>query len=360
MRIIDRYILRSLISAFLGSLFLFLFLYIIIDLFERLDEILKNRIPLSVLRDYYLTFLPTIFHHTAPLASLLSCSYTLGRLNRDNEILALRTSGLSILKISKSVIFFGLTLSICVFFINERYAYLAQKEIRDIEAEYFSKEKSQNFKNLAFLGENNRLYFIQNFYPEKNKIEGITILEHDENFNLSAKIIAEKGVFQKDFWILYESLRYRTTPDGSILGRPVYFDEKVSDIREKPQDLIRERISPEFMNIKDLSRYINKLARAEAETVVRNFKVDLHNKIASPFTSLIILFPAIPLAFSMRKKRVGFFSLGICIILGFFYYVIGSICLNLGKIGVFPPFLSAWLSHLLFLSMGIYLSFKIT
>jgi len=361
MRIIDRYILKSLIFTFLGSLFIFLFLYIIVDLLSHLDEILKNKISIFVLKDYYLTFLPAIFYHTAPIASLLSCLYTLGRLNRDNEILALRSSGLSIFQIARPVILFGLTLSIFVFFINERFTTFAQRKSQEIKEVYFSKEKPQkHIQNLTLLGEKNRLYFIQNFYPEENRIEGITILEHNEDLDLTAKVFVEKGVFQKDFWIFYKSFRYNFSPDGSIVGKPIYFEEEISDIRETPQDLLRQRASPEFMNIKDLSGYIERLKKVKAETVVRNFKVDLYDKIASPFSSLVIIFTGIPFAISVKKKRVEFFSFGICMILCFFYYVIWSISLGLGKIGFLPPLLSAWISHLLFLSFGIYLSFKLT
>jgi lipopolysaccharide export system permease protein len=250
-----------------------------------------------------------------------------------------------------------LTTSIFVFFVNERLTPVAQRKNQDIKRSYFSKEKSKNIKNLAFLGENNKLYFFQNFYPEEERVEGITILEHNEDLDLMAKIVAERGVWQKKFWIFYKSWRYNFSEDGKIKGTPVYFDEEISDIKESPQDLLKQRISPELMSIKDLTSYIGRLEEAKAETVVRYFKCDLHQKISSPFTSLVIILAGIPFALSVRKKRIEFFSFGICIILCFFYYVIWSICVNLGKIGFFPPFLSAWLTHLLFLLIGIYLSF---
>lgn len=360
MHIIDRYILKSFIFNFLGGLFLFLFLYIIIDLFGHLDEVLKNKVPIFVLRDYYLTFLPVIFSRIAPVASLLACLYTLGRLNRNNEILALRTSGLSIFQIAKPIILFGLILSIFIFFVNEKFLSGAQRKNQDIKQRYFSKKRPQkSIKNLAFLGEN-RLYFIQDFYPTENRVEGITILEHDEVLDLSAKIVAEKGIFQENFWIFYRSVRYNFSKDGKILGKPIFFDEEVQDLKETPQDLLRKKISPEFMNTKDLSLHIKRLTKARAETVVRSFKVDFYDKISSPFSSLVIIFVGIPFGLSVRKKKIEFFSFGICIISGFLYYVIWSISINLGKIGIFPPLLSAWFAHLLFLSLSLYLTFKLT
>jgi len=360
MRIIDRHILKSLILNFLGSLFVFLFLYIIVDLFGRLDEILKNKVPIFVLRDYYLTFLPVVFNRTAPVASLLACLYTLGKLNRNNEILALRASGVSILQIAGPIILFGLVLSIFVFFINERFTPSTQRKNQEIKRGYFSKGRPQeSIKNLAFLGEDS-LCFIQNFYPDKNRIEGITILEHDKDLDLTAKITAEKGIFQKDFWIFYKSLRYNFSKDGKILGKPIFFDEEISDFKEIPQNLLKKKISPEFMNTKDLSLHIKRLTKARAETVVRSFKVDFYDKISSPFSSLVIIFIGIPFGLSIRKKRIEFFSFGVCIILGFLYYVIWSISINLGKIGIFPPLLSACFTHLLFLSSSLYFTSKLT
>lgn len=115
MRILDRYILRSVLAVFFGCLLVFLFLYIIIDVFSHLDDILKQRVELLLLLKYYGSFLPIIFVQVTPICCLLSTLYAFGKLNRDNEIIAMRSSGLSVLQITKTIIIFGLVVSACSF-----------------------------------------------------------------------------------------------------------------------------------------------------------------------------------------------------------------------------------------------------
>ena len=82
MRILDKYIAKYFILPFLYCLTVFIVLYIIIDLFGRLDEVLKQSINMGILWEYYLSMIPLIVTQTAPVASLISTIYVLGTLNK--------------------------------------------------------------------------------------------------------------------------------------------------------------------------------------------------------------------------------------------------------------------------------------
>ena len=120
MRIIDRYIIKSLIPPLVGCLATFVFLYIIIDLFGHLDEILKNKVAFLTLFDYYLSSVPIIFIQTAPIATLLSSIYVLGTLNNHNEVTALKAGGMSIKQVLRPFIILGLMMRIAIFLVNEK------------------------------------------------------------------------------------------------------------------------------------------------------------------------------------------------------------------------------------------------
>ena len=120
MRILDRYILKSVLYIFFSCIFVFLFLYVIIDLLSNLEDILKQRATFILLLRYYLTYLPVMFVQVSPFACLISTVYTFGRLNHNNEIIALRSSGLSIFKIAQNVLIFGFLISLSVFWLSDR------------------------------------------------------------------------------------------------------------------------------------------------------------------------------------------------------------------------------------------------
>ncbi len=360
MRILDRYILKSYIGLFFGCIFLFLFLYVVVDIFGHLDEILKQQTSLGILIKYYLSYLPIIFSQVSAIAGLLSALYTFASLNHNNEIIAMRSSGLSIFYITRSVIISGALISILVFWVNDQIAPQAFALTQKIKTEMEKGEKKpgqtqETIYNLSMYGLKNRLYFVNKFSAAANTMEGINILEHDENQNITKKIVAKKGVYDGRVWRFYQCITYNFDKDGHTLEEPQFFQEEIMVIPETPQDFLSQRQRSDFMNINQLNEYIWKLSKSGAVAAVRNLKVDLYQRFASPWTNVIIILLGISFSLMTKRRAVGLSSVGLSLIAGFLYYVLNSISIALGKAGILAPLLSASLSHILILLVSIYL-----
>ena len=360
MRILDRYILKSVLSIFFSCIFIFLFLYVIIDLLSHLEDILKQQVSLFILAQYYISYLPIMFVQVAPFACLLSTLYTFGKLNHDNEIIAMRSSGLSIFQITKTVIIFGLLLSLFIFWVNDRLLpqslALTQKIKVQMEEGSKKKEKKQEvIDNLTMYGLKNRLFFVNKFYPAENTMEGITILEHDELQNITKKIVANKGIYADNLWKFYQCITYKFDVNGHILQEPQYFEEEIMAIPETPHDFISQRQRPDYMTIMQLDDYIWKLSKSGASTVIRNLKLDLYQRFTSPFTSAVIIFLGIPFSLMLRRRATGLSSIGVSIIVGFLYYILDAVSIALGRGGVLAPVLAASLSHILVFLFSLHL-----
>lgn len=361
MRILDRYILKSVLSIFFSCIFIFLFLYVIIDVLSHLEDILRQQVQLSILVQYYLSYLPIMFVQVAPFACLLSTLYTFGKLNQDNEIIAMRSSGMSIFQVTKTVIIFGLLISLFIFWVSDRIvppsSALTQKiKLQMEEGVKKKKEKKEAvIDNLTMYGLRNRLFFIDKFYLATNTMEGVIILEHDEYQNITKKIVASRGVYEDNLWKFYRCITYNFDRNAQILQEPLYFEEEIMAIPETPHDLISQRQRPDFMSIAQLEDYIWKLSRSGASTVIRNLKLDLYQRVASPFTSLVIILLGIPFSLIMRKRATGLSSIGLSIMMGFLYYILDAISIALGRGGVITPILSASLSHIIVLLFSLHL-----
>ncbi len=361
MRILDRYILKSIIYIFISCIFVFLFLYIVIDLLSNLDEILKHQATLGLLARYYLSYLPIMFVQVSPFACLLSTVYTFGKLNHNNEIIAMRSSGLSIFEIARNALIFGFLISLTVFWVNDRFvpASLVENQKIKIQIEEGSQKakskKNEAIMNLTLYGLRNRLFFISRFLPATKTMEGITILEQDEHQNLTKKIIATRGTYQDGFWKFYQSITYKFDNNGQVIDEPSYLEEEIMSIPETPDTLASLRQKPEQMNIRQMQDYIWILSKSGATTVIRNLKVDLYQRFTSPFTSIIIILLGIPFSLLMRKRATGMSAIGVSIIVGFLYYVLDAICLAIGKSGLIMPFMAASLSHIIILTSSLYL-----
>ncbi|MCX5709768.1 MAG: LptF/LptG family permease, partial [Candidatus Omnitrophica bacterium] len=353
MRILDRYLLKSVVTIFISCVFAFLFLYVVIDVLSTLEDILKHHFQIWLLVKYYLLYMPIMFVQVAPFACLLSTLYTLGRLNHNNEIIAMRSSGLSIFQITKDIIIFGLLVSFLVFWINDRFvpgALITTQKIRTQVTEGSTKikdKKQETITNLSLYGLNNRLFFVNKFLTATNTMEGIIILEHDEHQNLMRKIVANKGVYQDGLWRFYQSITYDFDLNGQIIQEPIYMEEEIMSIPETPKDFVSQRQRTDNMSIAQLEDYIWKLSRSGANTVIRNLKIDLYQRYTTPFTNVIIILLGIPFSLIMRRRATGISSIGISILVGFLYYVLDAVCIAFGKGGILPPVLSASLSHII-------------
>ncbi|MDD5348274.1 MAG: LptF/LptG family permease [Candidatus Omnitrophica bacterium] len=361
MRILDRYIAGSILQIFFLCLATFLFLFIIVDLFSHLDIILENRVGLALLRQYYLTLLPAVFIQVTPFACLLSSLYTFARLNHDNEIVAMRSSGLSIFQITKTAIVFGFIVSIFVFWLNDRIAPALRYRnslLRERMENASPKPRSQGpqvLKNLTIYGTRNRLFYVNKFDTAKNEMEGIIILEHDVEQNIIRKIVARKGVYQDGIWKFFQSITYIFDENGQLKVAPQFAEEEVAPITETPKDFITQRQSTDFMSLSQIEDYIWRLSKSGASAAIRSLKVDYYDRFTMPLTNLIIIILGIPFALRIRRKATGLSSFGISIAVGFIYYVLNAISLALGKAGILSPLLAVSISHLLVLLWSIYL-----
>ncbi len=361
MRILDRYILRSALVVFFGCIFTFLWLYVVVDVFSHLDDFLRHGIAFKILVKYYTAFIPIIFIQVAPISCLLATLYTFGRLNRNNEIIAMRSSGLSILQISKSIFAFGIILSILLFWINDRIVprslFLTEKIKTYMESgtKKAQEKEMEAVTNLSIYGLKNRLFFVTRFLPATNTLEGITILEHDKQQNITKKIVANRGEYKNGVWTFFQCVTYHYDNNGQMQDEPKYMDEEIMTIPETPQDFLTQRQSPGYMNISQLDFYIRKLSGSGATSVIRNLTIDLYSRFSTCIAPLAIILLGVPFSLMMRKRATGLSSLGIAIMVGFLYYVVNAVSIAMGKAGILPPLLAVSLSHLLALATSVYL-----
>lgn len=360
MRIVDNYIISSIIKIFLATVVIFCCLYILIDITAQLDEFIERKVAVGIIAQYYLSFFPIILVQTSSIACLISVLLTYCGLNNHNEIIVLRSSGLNFWQITKPALFFSLLLSILVFLLSERViprATINTKQIRNESMETLNnRHKSmKDIKNLTFYGLKNRLYFIDTFSPSTNELNGITIIQYGNKEGVKEKIVALKGVWASPVW-KFSQVRIETFENEEISkSRKVkIYNEKLMDIEETPEDFIRQKLDVNAMNYKELKEYIDKFSNSGAVNAIRNLNVDLYNKLAYPLSNFVIVLLGLPFALSIRSRKGATFSaIGIGLGIGFLYYVFTAVFLAFGKGNWLHPFVAAWLSPILFFLIAL-------
>ena len=342
MLILHRYILKRFLLPLFYCLLLFIFLYIIVDLFDNLDEIIKQKWTLLFLLKYYLNYIPLILTRTTPIAALLASLHCLGSLEKTNEIIPIKAAGINFVKTTAPILLLGIIISLGIFIISERLVPLTFNP--------FSR-KEKILHNVTLYGSKNQIFYIKEYDAQKNTAKDIIIFVQDKNRHIRQRIIAQKAEWLNNKWNFSNVIISKLNSLGKIVGEPLKYEQKIIDIEEKPTDFLNSAKRVEFMNSRELKKMIKRLSSANYRP--QKELVDWHYKISFPWINLVIIF--LGLSFGMATKgRGGLFArIGICLFLGLVYYGFMSISLALGKGGILPPLISAWFPHFLFIVVSL-------
>jgi lipopolysaccharide export system permease protein len=282
--------------------------------------------------------------------------YTIGKLNYNNELIAMRSGGLSIYKIAFPVFVIGVMLSLVSFLISEKILPQTQKLSENIKNIYIDKktDSEEILKNLAIYGFQNRQFFINVFNTKTNELEGLTILEQDNRQNIVSKSFANKIHWEKDAWVADQVLLYKFDQDNRVIDSQ-YLEDYRFKFEETPEDFLRQQQKIANMNSRELLDYIDKLSGSKVETAIRYLWIDFYQKITSHFACLVMIFIGLPCSIAIRRKAVGFSSVGISALVALLYYVVLAISIALGKNNVFPALASVLITPTAFIAGSMYL-----
>src|SRR5262249_49912028 len=108
-KLIWRYVFREVMSPVLLGLMIYVLVFLMNALFELAELAIKKEMPVGIVIKLLTYLLPRVLEMTLPMAALLGILIGIGRLSADSEIVALRASGVSYLKIVSPVLVLALT-----------------------------------------------------------------------------------------------------------------------------------------------------------------------------------------------------------------------------------------------------------
>ena len=118
MRLLSRYFVREMLLPFFFSLLMITFILFINFLLRAIDRFLGKGLDVLTILEYLFLNLAWIIALSVPMAVLLATLMAFGRLSEDNEINALRASGVGFLSIIRAPIMFGVTVALMLIYFN--------------------------------------------------------------------------------------------------------------------------------------------------------------------------------------------------------------------------------------------------
>lgn len=354
MKIIDKYIIQEFCKLFATITITFIVLYLIVDFFNRSRMFLSNNATIEQMISYSVFSIPISISLTLPSAVLLATLMTYGSFSKFNEITAMKSNGISLYRISLPVLFFSVFIAVLLFFFSELITPASiQKTEHITKIEVQKRQTLGSFKqNELWYRSENAIYNFKLFDVNRNIIHGVIInyLNFDD-FKLKKRIDAKKAVWKDDHWVFHDLLT--TVFDENDIPTINREDKAIINLPEKPDDFKIIQKDADKMGFFELRKYTNKIQN-EGYDVTR-YKADLHGKIAFPFVTVILVF--IGVFFSLRSERSGgvMQSIGMGIVIGFSYFFIHAYGISLGRSGMLPPILGAWVANIIFIIASFYL-----
>ncbi|MBN2461264.1 MAG: LptF/LptG family permease [Candidatus Cloacimonetes bacterium] len=359
MRILDKYILKEYIKTLLIIVFAFSILFLVVDISDNMPRLIRKGAAGNDIVLYFLLRLPYLILLTSPVVVLLSGLFLMSTLSKYNESIAIRSAGISILRMVIPLFWFGLIFSLIILVLGDLIL-TRSEEYRDfLYQERIKNQKVEDKKmrsHIHYLGTDNNLYYIGFFDGYRNilKTIDITTFNH-ESGSVERKITAGSAIWVDDAWH-FKDCQIRFFQDGIFRGAIFYDTTIINEVDVTPIDFIKSAKKPLSMNIFELRQYIERL-RKVGENYSREM-VSLHQKISFPFANLIILLFSVPLVSVSSRSRSRGLLFGIGLLVCFLYLSALRICQSLGYNGILSPFIAAWLPNFTFFLIGIYFVVK--
>ena len=358
MLLIDRYLISSWLKHFLIILGFFVAMLVAKEAYNHFLDLLREQFSLIKIFDFIIVSILSDVLVLIPVTLFVSIIFTFISLQKSNQIAILKSSGLSLFRISAPffIIAAGIALVsyiIASFFITsiteKRNSYL-----QILEPHSFSYNSTNTSEILTY--QNNlehRLWFIEAFNMAESKGE-YTILHQMNNGGIEVgRIIAEKSVYDNDLdtWTFMNGTEVRfDETTGDPLQTIPFITKQFIDLEENPEDflLLDEEISSLTLN--KVKNVLTILPDTSDQRI--KYEIKYYSFYATPLLSIILVGISIPfLTIGVRNNSMLGPLYAFILLTSFF--VTKSLTVALGLSYELPAIITAFLPYILFAILAV-------
>ena len=361
---LDLYILKEFLIIYFCLMVAFCLLFFISDLINSLGDFMGGNVSWLTIAHYFLLKQPGNIKFVLPITLLLSTIYTMARFGMNNEITAMRASGISLLRCGLSLYIVGLIVTGVNFWFLESLVPKCIKEAQIVK----NVAQNPNYlqlmtRMLVYRTPNGERTWLINNFISNNEQAGVQIKKYDKKGNLKFELYAKRAIYSpKNGWKFIDTklVRYKkifltddystgTLGDKQSIVAPVsqnfaVFDKKNKDfvdlghIFETPTDFLNVIRPPEEWTSSDINSILD---RAEGlSTEQKNYyKTILYTRWAFPWVCLLSVLLAIPLAASNERRGI-IVSVGSAVGIVIVYQIVSQVFMVLGQKAYLPPLIA--------------------
>lgn len=356
---ITRYLARQFCTIFAICFSALFVIWLLIDLQNNLSDMRGGKHLFATMGVFYGTRLPSILLLLLPYALLLSLLYSLGKLSKSREILAMIQTGRGLPRIAAPLIAAGLLCTLLCAGLNFHWAPVAEgtgdEILQKAKGAPVTEATDVLFRNV----EHRRLWMVGTFPPDYEKgvpLRNVEVTTSGDDGTLVSRLSAKEARWNREdrTWTFEDATTVHFFPD-----MPPEYETSGSSVVKKgwpetPWQLIKPGLSAPFLGIPDLNSWLQTNTGNETMLSPAPYLTQWHYRWAQPAICLVTVLLAAPLGihFSRRGSTGG---VAVAVLLSGGLMFLTTISLSFGEAGYLPPALAAWLPNLVFALIGLYL-----
>jgi lipopolysaccharide export system permease protein len=347
--ILDKYLLRQFLPIFLVALSMFVFILLMIDLFTNLVRYLHNEVPINTILTITFFFIPKSISYALPISLLFAVAYTLGDLYARNELTCIFSTGIPFWRFCVPLMVVGFLSSIFSFFFDD---ILVLPTLR-IKNELSRRALQQNITNsdtdVVIISRNGRLIYSVDFFDSsRNTLNGVTIVEIDENGKFLLQIRAYSADWNETYWEFSNAVIYQY--ENEILRvRPLPY---TTEYNEHPDIFRRGTINVQELSVREARLLVDDLRILGLPHF--HAQANYYHRFSFASTSFIVMILSVSMGTRFRKNILLmslFTSLAVAVV----FYITEMLSMTMAGLNYIHPFIGAWLPVLLFIVIGFIL-----
>ncbi len=352
-----RYFWREVAVPFLLSIGVFTFILLIARMLKLVELVVNRNVPVLEIVKLFAYILPTFLEVTVPMALLLAILLSFGRLSADSEIVALKTSGISLYQMVLPVTVFTTIVTLLAMLLAVYARPWGNHNLKASLYEIAKTRASAGLRERVFNDDFAGLViYVEHIDPPGDRLEGILIADARDP-NQRNTVLARNGFLVGNEEAHTVTLRLL---DGSIHtflpGEKSYhktdfttYDVTLNLAVALAKFSQREKDAQE-MTLTELRTAIAE--RSAAGRPVNAELVELHRKFSLPFACLVFGLVGVPLGIQpVRAVRSRSFSVSLALI--FAYYLLLTAGEAMAERGTLPAVVALWIPNVAFAVLGI-------
>jgi len=358
MKILDRYITKTLLKYSLSVMVILVGIFAFFKFLEEVDDIGRVSYTLLDAVIYIGLLLPKITYEVSSVIILLGAVLGLGHLAANSELIVMRGSGVSIIKITKITLRVSISFVILAIILGEFIAPLSSNQAKIYRAKALGETIVTSSQQGFWIKDKDNYIHVERNLDGK-VFNNVTLIKKKSVNLLDSVVYSDKAIFDKGSLALQKTIHYQVDSTGKFTkikqeNRKQYQSEVAFD-----QDLIDSlKKDPSKLSTVQLFKHMGFLSENGLST--GDYEAEFYKRTMKPITLVAMILLVIPFIFGSLRDA----SLGRRIFLGI---VISLIFHQFSQLGVWLPkilnldyFLSASLPTIIVLIFALLMLYRTT